>query len=145
MTNCNSPGNRMTSRISTLVLLVGLTAGRAQASALPAEVVENLDESRIVLYLSEPQIEAMPAWRPGEGKPPMSLEEAVNRTLAWTGERDLYKDASIYELKYKPVHNYEALDRWYYLVELRLPGGRKHFLAVLPGGAVIPAIQEPGR
>jgi hypothetical protein len=43
------------------------------------------------------------------------------------------------------VHNHETLDRWYYLVELRMQDGMKRFLAVLPDGQVVPAIAEPGR
>jgi hypothetical protein len=48
-------------------------------------------------------------------------------------------------VKYKPVHNYEKLNRWYYLVELRMAAGKKRFVAVLPGGQVVSAIEEPGR
>lgn len=132
-------------RITTLFFLATMAAGAAHAAELPAEVVENLDQYRIVLYLSETQIDAIPAWQPGEGKPPMSLEAAVNRTLEWIEASDLLKDAHIHELKYKPVHNFESRNRWYYLVELRMQGGKKRFLAVLPDGQVIPAIEEPGR
>jgi hypothetical protein len=132
-------------RITIPFLLAGLTAGIAQAASLPAEVVENLDQYRIVLYLNDTQIDSIPAWRPGEGGPPMSLEAAVDSTLEWVGANELYRDASIYELKYKPVHNYEALNRWYYLVELRMQDGRKRFLAVLPDGTVVPANEEPDR
>jgi len=131
-------------RITTLFLLASMAAA-AQAARLPAEVVENLDQYRIVLYLSEDQIDAIPAWQPGKGKPPMSLEAAVNRTLEWIGTSDLLKDARIHELKYKPVHNYESRNRWYYLVELRMQGTKKRFLAILPDGQVVPAIEEPGR
>lgn len=132
-------------RTTTLFLLTLLAAGVTRAASLPAEVVENLDQYRIVLSLDEAQIRAIPAWRPGEGKPPMSLEAAVTRTLEWIGSKALLKDAQIYELKYKPVHNHETLDRWYYLVELRMQDGMKRFLAVLPNGQVVPAIAEPGR
>jgi hypothetical protein len=132
-------------RTSTLLLLTALAGGVTQAASLPAEVVENLDQYRIVLSLDEAQIRAIPAWRPGEGKPPMSLDAAVTRTLEWINSKELLKDAQIYELKYKPVHNHETLDRWYFLVELRMQDGMKRFLAVLPDGQVVPAIAEPGR
>ena len=132
-------------RTSTLFLLAALAGGVTQAASLPAEVVENLDQYRIVLSLDEAQIRAIPAWRPGEGKPPMSLDAAVTRTLEWINSKELLKDAQIYELKYKPVHNHETLDRWYFLVELRMQDGMKRFLAVLPDGQVVPAIAEPGR
>jgi hypothetical protein len=132
-------------RIITIFLLTCLAGGAAQAASLPSEVVENLDQYRIVLSIGDERIKAMPAWRPGEGKPPMSLEAAVARTLEWIESKALLKDATIYELKYKPVHNYETLDRWYYLVELRMRDGMKRFLAVLPDGQVVPAIAEPGR
>jgi hypothetical protein len=132
-------------RTPTLFLLATLAAGAVQASSLPTEVVENLDDYRIVLYLSETQINAIPAWQPGEGAPPMSLDAAVSRTLAWIGENELLKNAQIHELKFKPVHNFESLNRWYYLVELHTDNARRRFLAVLPGGEVVPAVEEPGR
>lgn len=132
-------------RVSSLFFLLSLVSGAAQSAMLPTEVVENLDQYRIVLYLDQNQIDAIPAWQPGEGAPPMTLEAAVARTLEWIGDNELLKAARIHELKYKPVHNYESLNRWYYLVELRMQGTKKRFLAVLPGGEVVPAIEEPGR
>ncbi len=132
-------------RSTFVFLLASVAACAVQASSLPAEVVETLDQYRIVLYLEQEQLNAIPAWRPGEGDPPMPLSAAVARTLAWIGENDLLKDARIYELTYKPVHNFEAQNRWYYLVELRMTAGKRRFLAVLPDGEVIPAIEEPGR
>jgi hypothetical protein len=132
-------------RFSALLFLFSLSVATAQASSLPAEVIENMDQYRIVLYLSEDQINAIPEWQPGEGKPPMSLEEAVSHALAWIGRDTSLAGAQIYEVKYKPVHNYEKLNRWYYLVELRMDAGKKRFVAVLPGGQVVSAIEEPGR
>lgn len=132
-------------RITSLLFLAFVACGAARAAQLPVEVVETLDQNRLVVYLSEAQIDAIPAWQPGAGQPPMSLQAAVARALEWIRDRDLYTDARIYELKFKPVHNYEALNRWYYLVDLRLPGGRRHFIAVLPNGDVVPAMVEPGR
>ncbi len=131
-------------RISTLLILIGLTTGLARAAPLPLEVVEYVDHYRVVLYLDKDQLQAIPAWRPGEGDPPMSLGAAVSRTLVWVEKSSLLKGARIHELSFKPVHNFEAQNRWYYLVELR-QSGKKHFLAVLPDGDVVPAIRESGR
>lgn len=132
-------------RLSALLFLFSMSAATVQAASLPAEVVENMDQYRIVLYLSDEQVNAIPEWRPGEGKPPMSLQDAVSHTLAWIARDTSLAGAQIYELKYKPVHNYEKLNRWYYLVELRMEAGKKRFVAVLPGGQVVSAIEEPGR
>jgi len=125
-----------------LSLLFFYTA--TQAGPRPTEVIENLDQFRIVLYLTEPQIQSMPAWQPGAGKPPMSLATAVERVMRWKAGEPALAEASIYELKYKPIHNHEKLHRWYYLVELRLPQGHRRFVAVLADGKVVPAIVEPG-
>ena len=132
-------------RFSALLFLFFLSVATARASSLPAEVVENMDQYRIVLYLSDEQVNAIPEWQPGEGKPPMSLQDAVSHVLAWIARDTSLAGAKIYELKYKPVHNYEKLNRWYYLVELRMEAGKKRFVAVLPGGQVVSAIEEPGR
>jgi hypothetical protein len=131
-------------RLNTLFLLFSLCVSTAQASSLPTEVIEVMDQHRIALYLNESQINGIPAWRPGEGKPPMSLEDAVGRALEWMARDPSLANAQVYELKYKPVHHYEKLNRWYYLVELRQKAGKKRFLAVLPDGEVVSAIVEPG-
>ncbi len=131
-------------RVSSWLILMGLIAGGARAAQLPVEIVEYVDHYRVVLYLENKQLQGIPAWRPGEGDPPMSLGEAVSRTLAWVEKNALLRDARIHALSYKPVHNFEAQNRWYYLVELR-QSGKKHFLAVLPDGEVVPAIRESGR
>jgi hypothetical protein len=132
-------------RFAALLFLSSLYSVIAQASSLPTEVIENMDRHMIVLYLSDAEIKAIPQWRPGEGAPPMSLQAAVERVVAWKAGEESLKDAHIYEVKYKPVHHYEKLNRWYYLIELRLPAGKKRFVAVLPNGQVVPAIEEPGR
>jgi hypothetical protein len=126
-------------------LLSSLLTAAAQATPLPTEVIEIMDQYRIALYLSEDQISSIPQWQPGEGEPPMSLQAAVGRVLEWIDKNPPLADAQIYELKYKPVHNFEKLNRWYYLVELRMQAGKKRFVAVLPSGQVVPAIEEPGR
>lgn len=132
-------------RFAALLFLSSLFFVTAQASSLPTEVIENMDRYRIVLYLNDAQIKAIPQWQPGEGAPPMSLQAAVDRVLAWMAGQESLKSAQVYELKYKPVHHYEKLNRWYYLIELRLPAGKKRFVAVLPDGQVVQAIEEPGR
>lgn len=121
-----------------------LLLAHARASSLPVEVIENMDQRVVVLYLGEQQITDIPAWSPGEGKPPMSVAEAVERALAWASKETSLADAHIHEIEFKPIHHYEKLNRWYYLVELRLPDASKRFLAVLPDGTVVPAIEEPG-
>jgi len=130
-------------RITALLLLSALTAV-TWAAPRPTEIIETIDQYRIVLYLTEPQINAMAEWRPGQGEPPMSIGRAVNHVRDWIASDPSLAGARIYELEYKPIHNHEKLNRWYYLVELRLTGGEKRFVAVLPGGKVVPAIEEPG-
>jgi hypothetical protein len=132
-------------RLTTLFFLPSLFVTTLQASSLPTEVIEIMDQYRIALYLTEAQISSIPDWQPGAGEPPMSLQAAVGRVLEWIAKNPLLADAQIYELKYKPVHNYEKFNRWYYLVELRMLAGKKQFVAVLPDGQVVSAIEEPGR
>jgi hypothetical protein len=121
-----------------------LFATTAQAESLPTEVIEIMDQHRIALYLSASQVNSIPEWHPGQGKPPMSLEGAVERAMKWIANDPSLAGAEVYEIKYKPVHHYEKLNRWYYLVELRQAAGKKRFLAVLPDGQVVSAIEEPG-
>ncbi len=128
---------------TTLFLLLSVLVTAVQAAPRPTEIIENIDQYRIVLYLNQPQIKAMPEWQPGEGEPPMSVGTAVGRVLDWIAAEPGLTGASIHELEFKPIHNFEKLNRWYYLVELSLGAGEKRFVAVLPGGKVVPAIVEP--
>lgn len=131
-------------KLPALFFLSALFVTTTQAASLPTEVIETMDQHLIALYLSEAQVNGIPEWQPGQGKPPMPIEGAVERTLEWMANDSSLADAKVYEIKYKPVHHYEKLNRWYYLVELRQPAGKKRFLAVLPSGDVVPAIVEPG-
>ncbi len=126
--------------------LLGISAN-CPAGKWAAEVIENLDQARIVLFLTDEDMAAMPEWRPdGHEPPPLTLAKAIDLVNAEI-EKDVdLRGAEIHELEFKPVRKHEKQHRWYFLCEVRTHDGgkeKKHFLAVLTSGKVIRAIEEP--
>lgn len=137
-------------RIMNSIILLGLLVGpalTAQAATrhFPLEIFDVLDDHRLVVFLRDNDIAASPQWRPGEGAPQLTIAEAIEQIRQHINEHDLrLQDAHLHEIELKPIHGHEQEHRWYYLLQMRVPGKHKaYYFAVLFSGKVVPAIEEP--
>ncbi|HEB96517.1 MAG TPA: hypothetical protein ENI96_08820 [Sedimenticola thiotaurini] len=130
--------------IATLLLLA--SAGSANAANWPLEIIDHLDETKIVVYVKEADIERAPAWNPEAGAPPFTLGDLLRSVSEWEKKNAGVTRASIRKIELKPILHHEKQGRWYYLVQLREQREGKaadRYLAVLMNGTMAAAIAEP--
>ncbi len=128
-----------------LIFLMVFCSGASMAAPWPLEIIEHLDETKIVIYINESDIEQSPVWDPAQGAPAFGLAELLQRIERWDRETDGMAGARIEKIELKPILHHEKKGRWYYLVQLGRSQGRKHhhYLAVLMSGKAVAAIEEP--
>ena len=118
----------------------------ASAANWPLEIIDHLDEAKIVVYVNESDIERSPAWDPATGTPPFKLADVLDAIARWEKRNAKSGDYDIEKIELKRISHHEKQGRWYYLVQLREPGDSKrrhHYVAVLLNGVTAAAIEEP--
>ncbi len=128
----------------SLLFLFTARVAIAVAGPWPLEIVEQMDDARLVVYGNEQDIDAAPSWDPGRGAPPLEIGGVVDALERWA-ESDPRVDAiRVEEIELKPIPH--RAGRWYYLVRARVEsrtGPPVRYFAVLMNGRVEPAIREP--
>ncbi|HEC18751.1 MAG TPA: hypothetical protein ENI97_05350 [Gammaproteobacteria bacterium] len=117
----------------------------AFAEPFPLTIIEPFDEGKIVMYVAESDIEQSPAWLPGEGAPPLSIENLIKAIEKYRAGMPRLAEDTVHEIALKPIWHHEKQHRWYYLVQMKSAEGHghRHYLAVLMSGKIISAIKEP--
>lgn len=129
-------------------LLIGillLSAQHAFAGQFPLVIIEPFDESKIVIYITEKDIEKSPAWKPTDGTPPLTIEKLIADINKHNANDPKFANSIIHEIELKPILHHEKQNRWYYLIQMKVGGKQPHrqYLAVLMNGKIISAIREP--
>lgn len=129
-------------------LLIGvllLIAQNTFASQFPLVIIEPFDESKIVIYTTEKDIEKSPAWKPADGTPPLTIEKLIADINKHNAKHPKLANSIIHEIELKPILHHEKQNRWYYLIQMQGGGKQphRHYLAVLMDGKIISAIKEP--
>ncbi|UHD17409.1 hypothetical protein [Thiocapsa bogorovii] len=130
--------------LTTFILLAAVRI--ADAAQWPVEIFERMDDKRIVVFLSDDDIETDPAWSPIEGGPPLTLAAVIQELNTWIKDNADLAGFDIHEIKLKGIPHHEVDRHWYYLVQLhKLVDGRpeRRYAAVLMNGKLVPAIREP--
>ena len=130
--------------LMALVLLGVLRT--ADAANWPLEVFERMDDKRIVVFLTEEDIDSSPAWEPAEGSPPLTLAAVIQVLDTWIQASIDRAGLKIHEIKLKAIPHHELDHHWYYLVQLtkRIDAKtEREYAAILMDGKLVPAIREP--
>ncbi|HFD31533.1 MAG TPA: hypothetical protein ENJ28_02305 [Gammaproteobacteria bacterium] len=109
----------------------------------PIEIIEYIDNVKVVAFISKADIKDTPAWSPFKSKPPLSIEKALNKVKLFLHKNDL-QNITMHEIELKrvPHHN----ESWHYLVKLSYKLNSEvhnHYFVVLMSGKVIAALKEP--
>ena len=129
-----------------LPLLFMIFVANASAMQFPLEIIERFDEFRIVVYANQADLDKAPAWEPGKGAPPLSIEKLLRIITQQASEDARLHNAIIQKIELKPIRQYQAGQHWYYLVQLKVFTGEHpsmQYIAVLMDGKVLPAVSEP--
>ena len=126
------------------LLALLLFSGALHATPFPVEIIDTLDDVKVVAFISDAEIQNSVSWSPMETPPPLTIAAAIKAIKKeMVGKHDLNK-AVINEIELKQIPSHE--DHWHYLVKLStVTGGRTidHYFVVLMSGKVIRAIKEP--
>lgn len=126
--------------------LIFLAAQNVLASPFPQVLIESFDDTKLVIYVNESDINNTPDWQPSEGAPPLSVKALLNDIKKWNTRNPEYANTTINEFELKPIIHHEKQNRWYYLVQMKDDTNKTSntlYLAVLMNGKVLPVIKEP--
>jgi len=115
------------------------------AAEFPLTIIEPFDEAKIVIYVSESDIEKSPAWQPADGALPLTIEKLIAVINKYNAGKPKMLNAIVHEIELKPILHHEKQNRWYYLVQMKAAGeqAHRHYFAVLMNGKIISAIKKP--
>lgn len=128
----------------TLALLLLLCAGQAFARTFPLEIIEYIDDTKVVAFVYEKDVQQSPAWKPADAPPPLDIADVLLKMRDYTTAHPLLAGASFEEAELKRIPHHP--DHWHYLVVMKIPGidrPETHFFVMLMNGKVIPALKEP--
>jgi hypothetical protein len=126
--------------------LIFLISGNVLADQFPVEIIEYFNDTKVVVYVNESDIEKAPIWNPTKGAPPLTIAMLIKDVQEWNSSAPDLAGMQIHEIELKPIRHHEKQDRWYYLVHLTGPKSKhsgRQYLAVLMNGKIVPAIREP--
>lgn len=115
-----------------------------KASEWPIEIFEAMDNSKLVIFIKDKDIEVSPVWFPAKGGPPMGIAAVLNKVNKWVEEDPSLNGLGVSEIELKPINRHK--NHWYYLVQLKSLTDVKmkpSYVAVLFTGKVVPAMVEP--
>jgi len=128
-----------------LPLLLLLPSANTYANKFPIEIIEYLDNTKIVAFINEKDMEKTLAWSPADGTtPPLTMENALKAIQKYTATDSALTHAALQEIELKQIPHHEK--QWHYLVEMKTKDADKsesHYLIVLMNGKVLPGLQEP--
>lgn len=113
------------------------------ASDFPIEIIEYVDDARIVAFVQKDELDPAYVWEPTEGAPKLTIEGALQAVNTFIAEDPAIQGAQLEEIKLEQIPNHKGY--WNYLVKMQTTNHDTHhsFFVVLMDGKVIPAIREP--
>ena len=124
--------------------LLLLFFGRAMAYENPIEIIEYIDDVKVVAYISKSDITEKLQWTPLESPVPLSIDDALRAVQNYIKSDKDIADFKLSGIELKRIARYEMY--WHYLVKLKYKSDgrmRPHFYVVLMDGKVISALREP--
>jgi hypothetical protein len=127
-----------------LVLLSVLFSAAVHALGFPIEIIEYFDQTRVVAFLNEEDIDRTLDWSPFEGQPPLTIADSLEAVKEYITGNSGLADAEVMEIELKRIPQHES--HWHYLVRMKTQADdtpQFHFLIVLMNGKIIPGLKEP--
>jgi|GEM_PF-1657998 len=127
-----------------LLVLLTLLAANAQALQPSIEIIEQLDDLKLVAFVDEKNLENYPLWINLEENPPLQINRAIRAI------QDLYNkngnklnSSGIKEIELKEIPHHK--NYWHYII--RVEGNSENrsidqVYVILMNGKVIPALIE---
>lgn len=134
----------MQKRFIPLLLLFISIGSRAQSFTPPIEVIEYIDDVKVVAYINQDDLKDTGAWSPFESPPPLSINDALLSVKKFLEDNGELENTTLRGIELKRIAHHES--HWHYIVKThyKTDAARKyHFFVVLMSGKVISALREP--
>jgi hypothetical protein len=131
----------MLKRLWPLLLLV--FSGRIMAYEFPIEVIEYIDDVKIIAVIPHKEIVPDSDWRPFKSAPPVSIQEALEAVQAYINSNENFSETTFTSIELKQIPD---TSNWHYVVKVKYRDGKSiqpHFFVVLMDAKVISAIKMP--
>lgn len=125
-------------------LLFLLFSGKVLAYDFPIEVIEYIDDVKVVAYLNKSDIGKESEWTPFASPPQLSIHDALLAVQNHIKSDTSFTNLKLTGIELKQIPRYENC--WHYLVKVRYSvedETKPHFFVVLMDGKVISALKEP--
>lgn len=122
-----------------------MTSGAgAQTYQSSIEIIEQIDDVRLVAFIRESDLENYPQWQPVKEAPPLTIREAIQAVHAYHKKnRTELASEAVKEIELKKIKRHE--NYWHYLIKIQIkaaPDVKYQVYVVLMNGKVIPALTE---
>jgi hypothetical protein len=131
-------------RPAIIAALLLLFSARLQALEFPIEIIESIDNSRVVAFVNETDIDQDINWSPFTGEPPLTVAGALTAIQRQIATDPGLSGAALTEIGLRQIPHHET--HWHYLVKLQTRADDKllaHYFIVLMDGKVIRGLREP--
>jgi hypothetical protein len=127
-----------------MLLLTVLFSANVLAQEFPIEIFEYIDNTKVVAFVNETDIDKTPRWAPFESPLPLTLTDALEAIQAHVKSNPELKNAVLSGVELKPVPHHKGY--WHYLVRMKTYANNKplsHYFIVLMDGKIVSGIREP--
>lgn len=127
-----------------LVLLFTLFSHNLYAYEAPIEIIEYMDNTKIIAFINEADMNKSQDWQPADGVPPLTINGALKAIEKQASAYPELKDTVLTEIELKPIPRHE--EHWHYIVKMKSKYNQKskpHYVIVLMDGKVFPGLKEP--
>jgi hypothetical protein len=125
-------------------LLALLFTANAQALDFPIQVIEYVDDIKVVASIDEADMQSERPWHPFTDEPPLSVAQALAAVAETIATDEAMAGARLAEIELRRVPHHES--HWHYMVKLQTKAPtphHPHYYVVLMSGKVVPALKAP--
>ena len=130
--------------LRVLALPFLLISATVNASELPTEIIEYVDDTKVATFINEDDIDSVTPWVPFDGPPPLTTADALALVQEFIGRDTEIADSELRAIELRRIPHHEL--HWHYVVRMKTrtrDKPRSQFFTVLMNGKIIPGITEP--
>ncbi len=127
-----------------LPLVLLFVSGTSSAIEFPIEIIEYIDNTKVVAFVNEDDIDKSLRWSPFETPPPLSMTDALKLVQKQMAMDPELANAHLTGIELKPIPHHDG--QWHYLVKLKNQVGDKphaRYFVLLMNSKVIAGMREP--
>jgi len=115
-----------------------------QANDFPIEIIEYLDNTKIVVFIDKSELDTSSKWSPFKESMPLTMVDTLKYIQKYTASNPELLNASLTSIELKQIPHHEKY--WHYLVKMKSRTNghtQRHYFIVLMNGKVIAGLREP--